>query len=53
MTTVDTNTIRRSVDVPLPPARAFMLFTERTSTWWPFATHSVSGDAANEAPRCG
>ena len=56
MTTLGADTIRRSVDVPLPPDRAFALFTERASTWWPLATHSVAGDAAVEAifePRVG
>jgi uncharacterized protein YndB with AHSA1/START domain len=56
MTTIGADAIRRSVDVPLPPERAFALFTERASTWWPFATHSVAGDAAVEAifePRVG
>lgn len=46
MTTIGADTIRRSVDVPLPPEQAFVLFTERASTWWPFGTHSVAGDAA-------
>jgi Activator of Hsp90 ATPase homolog 1-like protein len=56
MTTVDADTIRRSIEVPLPRERAFLLFTERTSTWWPFATHSVAGEAAEMAiiePRVG
>jgi uncharacterized protein YndB with AHSA1/START domain len=56
VSTVCTDTIRHSVDVPLRPERAFALFTERASTWWPFATHSVAGDAAEEAifePRVG
>jgi hypothetical protein len=43
VSTVGTNTIRRSVAVPLRPERAFALFTERASTWWPFATHSIAG----------
>jgi uncharacterized protein YndB with AHSA1/START domain len=53
---VRTDAIRRSVDVTLPPERAFALFTERASTWWPLATHSVTGDAAENAifePRVG
>jgi len=44
---VTADTIRRSVDVPLSPERAFALFTERASTWWPLATHSVAGEAAD------
>jgi len=56
VSTVDTDTIRRSVEVALGGERAFELFTERASTWWPFATHSVAGDAAEAAifePRVG
>jgi uncharacterized protein YndB with AHSA1/START domain len=41
--------ILRSVDVPLPRERAFELFTAKASIWWPFATHSVAGDAAELA----
>lgn len=33
--------IRRSVVVPCEPARAFTLFTDGMSSWWPLATHSV------------
>ena len=33
--------VRKSVTVPLAPADAFRLFTERMATWWPLATHSV------------
>ena len=56
MSAVTSDTIRRSVDVPLSQQRAFALFTERASTWWPFATHSVAGAAADAAvfePRVG
>lgn len=55
MSALDT-TITRSVEVGLAPEAAFALFTERASTWWPFATHSVAGDAAETAvfePRVG
>jgi hypothetical protein len=38
--------IQMSVMVPLPPHRAFELFTERMSTWWPLATHSISKSRA-------
>ena len=50
------DTIRRSVEVPLARERAFTLFTERASTWWPLATHSFAGETAEEAifePRVG
>jgi len=32
--------------VPCPPPRAFELFTEQISAWWPMATHSVGGSPA-------
>ena len=32
--------------VPCPPQRAFELFTEQISAWWPMATHSVGGSPA-------
>lgn len=38
--------VRKSVLVPLPPARAFRLFTEGMSRWWPFLGHSISHDRA-------
>jgi hypothetical protein len=56
MSTTGTDTIRRSVDVALAPEQAFELFTVRTATWWPFATHSVAGETAVDAvfePRVG
>jgi uncharacterized protein YndB with AHSA1/START domain len=33
--------VRSSVTVKLPRDAAFRLFTERISSWWPLATHSV------------
>lgn len=38
--------IVKTVVVPLPPERAFALFTDRIGEWWPLATHSVDGAAA-------
>jgi hypothetical protein len=32
--------IRRTVEVPLEPARAFDLFTREMETWWPLAEYS-------------
>ena len=32
--------------IPCPPQRAFELFTEQISAWWPMATHSVGGSPA-------
>lgn len=31
----------KTLRVPLPPARAFSLFTEGLASWWPLASHSV------------
>lgn len=38
--------VRSSVQVPLGPAAAFALFTERMAEWWPLATKSVYNEAA-------
>lgn len=35
--------LRLSFDVDCPPERAFALWTERMSTWWP-ADHTASGE---------
>lgn len=32
--------------VPCPPQRAFELFTEQLSAWWPMTTHSVGRNPA-------
>ena len=46
-TTTTIEPIRMNATVPLSPADAFDLFTERIHTWWPLATHSVfEGNAA-------
>lgn len=39
-----TDPLHFSFDIDCAPARAFELWTSRTSTWWP-ADHSVSGSA--------
>lgn len=36
-----TEPIRMSATVPLSPADAFDLFTQRLHTWWPLATHGI------------
>ncbi len=36
----------KTVTVPVDVHRAFELFTERITDWWPLATHSVGGEAA-------
>jgi uncharacterized protein YndB with AHSA1/START domain len=33
--------LEKSVTVPVPPDRAFALFTSGVSDWWPLVTHSV------------
>ena len=38
--------IRFRVTVPLSPAEAFLLFTERMTSWWPLPTHSLGQDRA-------
>jgi uncharacterized protein YndB with AHSA1/START domain len=38
--------IVRTVEVAVPPARAFEVFTARLSDWWPLNTHSVFGERA-------
>jgi uncharacterized protein YndB with AHSA1/START domain len=41
--------VRCEVVVAAEPERAFTLFTERIADWWPMATHSVFGAAAEVA----
>jgi uncharacterized protein YndB with AHSA1/START domain len=33
--------VRKTVTVPIPPARAFEIFTNEIGLWWPLASHSV------------
>lgn len=35
-----------SVDLPVPPERAFECFAPLFASWWPVATHSLSRDVA-------
>jgi uncharacterized protein YndB with AHSA1/START domain len=44
MQATETEAIRKSVIVPLPVEKAFRLFTDGASSWWPLATHSIGGD---------
>ncbi|MEM1064136.1 MAG: SRPBCC domain-containing protein [Pseudomonadota bacterium] len=37
-----TDPIRKSITVPLEPARAFTLFTEEMDRWWPKDSHSLA-----------
>ncbi|MBI5276827.1 MAG: SRPBCC domain-containing protein [Burkholderiales bacterium] len=39
--------VDHTVNVPLPPADAFALFTQEMPKWWPLSTHSCGGDDAN------
>src|SRR4051794_38482376 len=34
----------KTVTLPLPPAAAFSLFTDRIAEWWPLHTQSVARD---------
>lgn len=38
--------VRKSIQVDLPVAEAFELFTEGIGSWWPLKTHSVGGEQA-------
>ncbi|HEX6338114.1 MAG TPA: metalloregulator ArsR/SmtB family transcription factor [Jiangellaceae bacterium] len=38
--------VQKTCTVPLPPERAFDLFTDRMGEWWPVETHSISADAS-------
>ena len=37
-----TDPIHKTVHVPLPPDKAFDLFTEDMASWWPLDSHSLS-----------
>jgi uncharacterized protein YndB with AHSA1/START domain len=41
--------IRKTVVVSAPVEKAWEMFAERTSSWWPLATHSIGGDETVEA----
>ncbi len=45
-TTAPTAPVRKRVQVALPPAEAFELFTAGIQRWWPLATHSVGEERA-------
>lgn len=38
--------IKKSLIVPLTPKEAFALFTQNMDSWWPKASHSVTGKKA-------
>ncbi|MEM1301366.1 MAG: metalloregulator ArsR/SmtB family transcription factor [Pseudomonadota bacterium] len=49
-TAMTTDPIVKTLIVPLPPKRAFEVFTKDLSNWWPVETHSLSA-AAKDTPR--
>ena len=54
MTTTRILPVRKSVEVPLEPADAFALFTDRIEQWWPVETHSITASeepARDQRPR--
>jgi uncharacterized protein YndB with AHSA1/START domain len=40
--------VRKSITVEAPIEVAFEVFTEGITTWWPMATHSLSGDGTRK-----
>jgi uncharacterized protein YndB with AHSA1/START domain len=46
---METMVLRKSVAVNAPVEEAFRIYTDGIATWWPLATHSVSGDRAETA----
>jgi uncharacterized protein YndB with AHSA1/START domain len=38
--------VRQSAVVAVPPARAFTVFTEQMSSWWPLETHTIGAAPA-------
>ena len=53
---ISADVVRSSVTVEGPPERAFALFTDGISTWWPLQTHTVGAEPAIAAiiePRAG
>ena len=41
--------VRQSVVVDAPQDRAFAVFTERMTAWWPLQTHTIGAEPAAEA----
>ena len=46
MSTETIPAVLRSVEVSVPPERAFEVFTRRMSEWWPMQTHSIAEERA-------
>ncbi len=38
--------VRHRLELPLPPASAFQLFTRSLARWWPLTSHSCGGEQA-------
>ena len=47
MTDASVSPIQMSITVPLPPERAFDLFTARIAEWWPLSGHSIFDERAS------
>ena len=41
--------VRKSVSVPVPPERAFAVFTGEIGRWWPLDSHHIGAKPAAEA----
>ncbi len=41
MSTTAADAVRKSIEVAVPPERAWKVFTEQRGSWWPLATHSI------------
>jgi len=53
---ISATAVRRSVTVQAPPERAFSVFTDGLSTWWPLQTHTIAEQPPTAAiiePRAG
>ncbi len=48
MTEQTTIAVRRSVTVQAPPERAFAVFTDGFSSWWPLESHHIAPTMATE-----
>jgi uncharacterized protein YndB with AHSA1/START domain len=49
MQATETAPIQKTVLVPLPVEKAFLLFTDGIDSWWPFDTHSIGGEKVETA----
>jgi uncharacterized protein YndB with AHSA1/START domain len=49
MQATETAPIQKTVLVPLPVEKAFLLFTDGIDSWWPFDSHSIGGEQVETA----